>query len=40
MEAPHVDLLNAWTRAWEDLVEFEIVAVVTSVDFWAEQQLE
>jgi hypothetical protein len=40
MEAPHVDLLNVWTRAWDDLVEFEIVPVVTSADFWAKQQVE
>ncbi len=40
MEAPHPELLNAWARAWEDLVEFEIVPVVTSADFWATQQIE
>ena len=40
MEARHAELLNAWTRSWDDLVEFEIVPVVTSADFWAKQPLE
>jgi len=35
MEAPTRDALGPWTRAWEDLVEFEIVEVTTSADFWA-----
>ena len=28
-------LLETWTKHWEDLVEFEIVPVLTSSDFWA-----
>jgi Protein of unknown function (DUF3303) len=39
MEAPRMELLNVWTRSWDDLVEFEIVPVVTSAEFWAEHQL-
>jgi len=35
MEAPSRAALEPWTRAWEDLVEFEIVEVATSADFWA-----
>jgi len=35
MEAPSRDALAPWTRVWEDLVEFEIVAVRTSAEFWA-----
>ena len=35
MEASHSDLLNLWVRRWADLVDFEIVPVVTSSDFWA-----
>jgi uncharacterized protein DUF3303 len=35
MEAPRIELLHEWTRRWEDLVEFEIVPVMTSVEFWA-----
>jgi hypothetical protein len=38
MEAAHPDLLAAWTRAWDDLAEFEIVPVLTSADFWRTQQ--
>jgi hypothetical protein len=34
MEAPDAEALRPWTDAWEDLVEFEVVPVVTSVDFW------
>ena len=34
MEASHSDLLNLWVRRWADLVDFEIVPVVTSSDFW------
>ena len=35
MEAPNVEALGAWVRRWDDLVDFEIVPVVTSADFWA-----
>ena len=35
MEAPNRESLNEWTSKWEDLVEFEIVPVVTSAEFWA-----
>ncbi len=37
MEAPTREALAPWTRAWEDLVEFEIVPVRTSAEFWAER---
>ena len=37
MEAPHQELLDAWIARWEDLVEFEIVPVLASADFWAQQ---
>jgi hypothetical protein len=40
METLHPDLLNTWIGCWEDLVEFEIVPVLTSADFWAKKQLE
>ena len=39
-ETLHPDLLNTWVRRWEDLVDFEIVPVVTSADFWAKKHLE
>lgn len=38
MEAPHPDLLDAWTRQWSDLIEFEIVPVQTSADFWSKSK--
>ena len=37
MEAPHRELLDAWIARWEDLVEFEIVPVLASADFWLQQ---
>jgi hypothetical protein len=35
MEADDEECLNAWIAHWEDLVEFEVVPVLTSSDFWA-----
>ena len=35
MEAPNLELLNTWTSKWDDLVEFEIIPVVTSAEYWA-----
>jgi hypothetical protein len=40
METHDPELLKAWASCWEDLVEFEIIPVVTSADFWASRQLE
>jgi hypothetical protein len=37
MEAERVELLEEWVARWEDLVEFEIVPVVTSAEFWAKK---
>jgi hypothetical protein len=34
MEAPDHAVLQTWAGRWEDLVEFEIVQVLTSADFW------
>ncbi len=34
MEAANAELMSEWTRRWDDLVEFEIVPVVTSEEFW------
>ena len=36
MEAPDREALNAWISRWDDLVEFEIVPVLPSADFWAQ----
>jgi Protein of unknown function (DUF3303) len=38
MEAQHRELLDAWIGRWDDLVDFEIVPVLTSADFWADTQ--
>ena len=35
MEAEDVRLLNAWTKCWADLIDFEIVPVMTSREYWA-----
>jgi Domain of unknown function (DUF3303) len=40
MEAPHLGALDVWVSRWQDLIEFEIVPVLASSDFWAEAQLE
>jgi hypothetical protein len=34
MEAPSAESMSPWTTAWGDLVEFEIVPVVASAEFW------
>jgi hypothetical protein len=38
MEAPDEKALNQWINNWSDLVGFEVVAVLTSADFWANAQ--
>ncbi|HME11534.1 MAG TPA: DUF3303 family protein [Candidatus Acidoferrum sp.] len=35
MEAPNAELLDAWMVRWQDLVEFEVIPVLTSADFWS-----
>lgn len=35
MEAPHQEALAPWVSRWEDLIDFEIVPVLTSADFWS-----
>jgi hypothetical protein len=35
MEAASPDLLQSWMSHWDDLIDFEIVPVQTSADFWA-----
>ena len=34
MESAERGLLDEWMRRWEDLVEFEVVEVMTSSEFW------
>jgi hypothetical protein len=38
MEAPDRESLNLWIAAWDDLVDFEVVPVQTSAEFWATVQ--
>jgi hypothetical protein len=40
VEAPHQELLRAWVNRWEDLIDFEIVPVLTSSDFWSKASAE
>ena len=35
MEADNAELLDSWIHHWGDLVDFEVVPVLTSADFWA-----
>jgi hypothetical protein len=35
MEAPTPEALNEWIVRWNDLVDFEIIPVVPSTEFWA-----
>ena len=38
MEAPDRESLNPWIAAWKDVVEFEVIPVQTSAEFWATDQ--
>jgi hypothetical protein len=40
METADRELLDAWVRRWDDLIDFEVVPVLTSADFWGKAQLE
>jgi hypothetical protein len=40
METPHLEWLNSWVSRWDDLIDFEIVPVLTSADFWAKMQVQ
>jgi uncharacterized protein DUF3303 len=35
MEARDSKLLKTWTSRWDDLIDFEIVPVESSAEFWA-----
>jgi hypothetical protein len=39
MEAALPESLNAWTSRWDDLIDFEIIPVQTSTDFWSQIEL-
>jgi hypothetical protein len=38
MEAADRESLAPWVTCWDDLVDFEIVAVLTSSEFWGREQ--
>lgn len=38
MEAPARALLDQWIAKWNDLVDFEVVPVLTSAEFWARRE--
>jgi hypothetical protein len=38
MEAPDRASLTPWIDAWSDLVDFDIIPVLTSSDYWAQFQ--
>jgi len=40
METADRKLLDDWMRRWNDLIEFEVIPVQASADFWAKTQLE
>ena len=35
MEATDPELLRVWISRWDDLVDFEVIPVVTSSEFWS-----
>jgi Protein of unknown function (DUF3303) len=38
MEADRAELLADWVWRWGDLVEFEIIPVVSSAEFWSKPE--
>ena len=37
MEAPQGEALDPWIERWSDLVDFEVVPVQTSAEFWGKR---
>ena len=35
MEAPNQESLMMWVRRWEDVVDMEVIPVLSSQEFWA-----
>jgi hypothetical protein len=40
MEAANRESLEPWIARWNDLVDFEVIPVLTSADFWPKTRLE
>jgi len=36
MEASDIALVNQWANRWADLIDFEIIPIQSSTDFWAD----
>ena len=39
VEAPTRESLSSWISAWDDLIDFEVVPVRASCDFWTEEDV-
>jgi hypothetical protein len=40
MEAPQREALDVWISHWDDLVDFEIIPVLESSEFWSQVQMK
>jgi hypothetical protein len=40
MEAPSPERLNAWVSRWSDVVDFDVIPVVTSAEFCAKRRAQ
>lgn len=40
METPDPQLLMKWVQSWIELIEFEIIPVTTSRDYWSQTPAE
>jgi hypothetical protein len=38
MEAARAELLEGWMERWKDLVDFEVIPVMSSADFWKHRE--
>lgn len=36
MEAAAAERLNAWTSCWDDLIDFEIIPILSSPEYWSQ----
>ena len=36
MEATDAERLNVWTSCWDDLVDFEIIPILSSQEYWSQ----
>jgi len=36
MEAADAEKLNAWMSCWDDLIDFEVVPILSSQDYWSQ----